>query len=118
ADPERTGGPQAPDATPRGRTLTARLVSRGERCPRTIFRPHFPVVRRIPYSWAVCGPLLAVDARERVGARSATPQVEGGRSSFMSFEEQRMRVWPGHPYPLGATWDGAGVNFALFSEHA
>ena len=29
-----------------------------------------------------------------------------------------MRVWPGRPYPQGATWDGAGVNFALFSEHA
>ena len=29
-----------------------------------------------------------------------------------------MRVWPGAPYPLGATWDGVGVNFALFSEHA
>src|SRR4051812_13514427 len=29
-----------------------------------------------------------------------------------------MRVWPGRPYPLGATFDGAGVNFALFSEHA
>jgi glycogen operon protein len=29
-----------------------------------------------------------------------------------------MRVWPGTPYPLGATWDGVGVNFALFSEHA
>jgi isoamylase len=29
-----------------------------------------------------------------------------------------MRVWPGAPYPLGATWDGEGVNFALFSEHA
>ena len=27
-------------------------------------------------------------------------------------------VWPGTSYPLGATWDGAGVNFALFSEHA
>ena len=27
-------------------------------------------------------------------------------------------VWPGHPYPLGATWDGEGVNFALYSEHA
>jgi len=26
--------------------------------------------------------------------------------------------WPGQPYPLGATWDGKGVNFALFSEHA
>jgi isoamylase len=29
-----------------------------------------------------------------------------------------MKVWPGQPYPLGTTWDGAGVNFALFSEHA
>jgi isoamylase len=29
-----------------------------------------------------------------------------------------MKVWPGKPYPLGATWDGAGVNFALFSENA
>ena len=28
------------------------------------------------------------------------------------------RVWTGAPYPLGATWDGAGVNFALFSENA
>jgi glycogen operon protein len=29
-----------------------------------------------------------------------------------------MRTSPGAPYPLGATWDGAGVNFALFSENA
>ena len=29
-----------------------------------------------------------------------------------------MKVRPGNPYPLGATWDGAGVNFAIFSEHA
>jgi glycogen operon protein len=28
------------------------------------------------------------------------------------------RVLPGTPYPLGATWDGRGVNFALFSAHA
>ncbi|MGC3990073.1 MAG: hypothetical protein QM796_10420 [Chthoniobacteraceae bacterium] len=28
------------------------------------------------------------------------------------------RVWPGRPYPLGATFDGAGVNFAIYSEHA
>jgi len=27
-------------------------------------------------------------------------------------------VWPGRPHPLGATWDGGGTNFALFSEHA
>jgi isoamylase len=29
-----------------------------------------------------------------------------------------LRVWPGQPYPQGATWDGEGVNFAIFSEHA
>src|ERR1019366_4299716 len=29
-----------------------------------------------------------------------------------------MRVWPGTAYPLGATWDGSGTNFALFSEVA
>jgi isoamylase len=29
-----------------------------------------------------------------------------------------MRVWPGQPYPLGAQWDGEGVNFAIFSENA
>ncbi len=27
-------------------------------------------------------------------------------------------VWPGRPYPRGANWDGEGVNFSLFSEHA
>jgi len=27
-------------------------------------------------------------------------------------------VWPGRPYPRGAYWDGEGVNFAIFSEHA
>lgn len=31
---------------------------------------------------------------------------------------RRSRVREGRPYPLGATWDGLGVNFALFSAHA
>ena len=30
----------------------------------------------------------------------------------------QLRVYPGKPSPLGATWDGLGVNFALFSRHA
>src|ERR671910_2245631 len=30
----------------------------------------------------------------------------------------RTTVWPGRPHPLGATWDGSGVNFALFSANA
>ena len=27
-------------------------------------------------------------------------------------------VWPGRPFPLGATWDGEGTNFSVFSENA
>ncbi|NEP87619.1 MAG: glycogen debranching protein GlgX [Okeania sp. SIO2C2] len=27
-------------------------------------------------------------------------------------------LWPGKPYPLGASWDGKGTNFAIFSENA
>lgn len=30
----------------------------------------------------------------------------------------RTTAYPGSPFPLGATWDGEGVNFALFSENA
>ena len=30
----------------------------------------------------------------------------------------RSMIWPGRPDPLGATWDGSGVNFALFSVYA
>ena len=29
-----------------------------------------------------------------------------------------VKTWPGKPYPIGATWTGDGVNFAIFSEHA
>lgn len=29
-----------------------------------------------------------------------------------------MRTWPGTPYPLGASYDGRGTNFSLFSEAA
>ncbi len=32
--------------------------------------------------------------------------------------ESSIQVWPGSAYPLGATYDGAGTNFALFSEVA
>ncbi len=36
----------------------------------------------------------------------------------MSATDHRSRVTEGLPHPLGATWDGLGVNFALFSAHA
>ncbi|WP_291858141.1 glycogen debranching protein GlgX [Marinilabilia sp.] len=31
---------------------------------------------------------------------------------------EKIKVWPGRPYPLGAIYDGEGVNFALFSDNA
>ncbi len=34
----------------------------------------------------------------------------------MNHQAPKPRI--GSPYPLGATWDGAGVNFSIFSEHA
>jgi glycogen operon protein len=37
---------------------------------------------------------------------------------FLFKESVRMPIWPGRPSPLGATWDGRGVNFAVYSEHA
>jgi isoamylase len=27
-------------------------------------------------------------------------------------------VYPGRPYPLGSTWDGEGINFAIYADHA
>ncbi|CAH0999998.1 Glycogen operon protein GlgX [Neolewinella maritima] len=38
------------------------------------------------------------------------------KKSYGKFKD--IEVWPGRPYPLGATWSPAGVNFAIFSEHA
>jgi len=32
--------------------------------------------------------------------------------------DTKAQVWPGRPWPLGAAWDGSGVNFTLFSERA
>lgn len=33
-------------------------------------------------------------------------------------EDVKIITWPGRPYPLGATYDGKGINFALFSDNA
>ena len=46
-------------------------------------------------------------------AAAARPLRRAARSGG-----QMTRVWPGAPAPLGATWDGEGTNFAIFSEHA
>src|SRR5258708_3619521 len=41
-----------------------------------------------------------------------------GRLGTLMTKAAHARIWPGRPYPLGATWDGKGVNFAVFSANA
>ncbi|OGX05591.1 MAG: glycogen debranching enzyme GlgX [Omnitrophica bacterium RIFCSPLOWO2_12_FULL_50_11] len=38
--------------------------------------------------------------------------------AVQAIQDKNVRVRPGRSYPLGATWDGKGVNFTLYSEHA
>ena len=40
------------------------------------------------------------------------------RTKLLYDSGRKIRVQPGFPYPLGASWDGSGVNFAIFSENA
>src|SRR5579862_7782370 len=40
------------------------------------------------------------------------------RTHITTQTKTHSRVAEGQPFPLGATWDGLGVNFALFSSHA
>ena len=46
-----------------------------------------------------------------------TDEPTGGQTHEAGGTTPR-EIWQGRPYPLGATWTGAGVNFALFSENA
>ncbi|HEY6483299.1 MAG TPA: glycogen debranching protein GlgX [Steroidobacteraceae bacterium] len=49
---------------------------------------------------------------------SPEPASPSARSAAQVPERPIRAVWPGQPYPRGATWDGEGVNFSLFSAHA
>src|SRR5690606_5492779 len=48
---------------------------------------------------------------ETIAAARSAPEPVGP-------EARQLRVWPGSPYPVGATWDGAGVNFGIYSQNA
>src|SRR5688500_1827941 len=61
--------------------------------------------------WAIC-------ESGRSKSKSDTSMRLNNLSCRCQYNDARMRLWPGSPSPLGATWDGAGVNFAIFSAHA
>ncbi|MGH8136914.1 MAG: glycogen debranching protein GlgX, partial [Steroidobacteraceae bacterium] len=45
-------------------------------------------------------------------------QTSAARAASQSDTRPIRAVWPGQPYPRGATWDGEGVNFSIFSTNA
>ncbi|MBS1837753.1 MAG: hypothetical protein JST64_08650, partial [Actinobacteria bacterium] len=67
---------------------------------------------------------LAVDPAPRPAARRrdrAVPSAPGAvrvGAAAVIWAGAALRVWPGTPAPLGASWDGAGTNFAVFSGSA
>jgi isoamylase len=60
------------------------------------------------------------DPDATASSKSVAPPSSGRRPGprMLVPAAPRARIWPGEPYPLGATWDGKGVNFALFSANA
>ena len=58
---------------------------------------------------------LRADAPHPAGAPAHAPHV---RTDARTHKKPITAVWPGSPYPRGATFDGEGVNFSLFSQHA
>ena len=40
------------------------------------------------------------------------------QSTLANAKPSKLTVYPGDPYPLGATWDGEGVNFAVYADNA
>ncbi|MBA3935962.1 MAG: glycogen debranching protein GlgX [Planctomycetes bacterium] len=52
------------------------------------------------------------------GTTAAQPTAPSSDSAGVSVHTPRYRLSEGRPYPRGATWDGKGTNFAIFSAHA
>ena len=55
----------------------------------------------------------ASETGSKTGRETGSETGKAGRA-----EPRLATVWPGDPYPLGATYDGAGTNFSVFSEIA
>ncbi len=54
----------------------------------------------------------------RRGERVARRRLRGEDGGARRPDGGHVKLWPGEPFPLGATWDGEGTNFSLFSENA
>src|SRR3569833_254177 len=68
----------------------------------------------------VCFRASASKRRHKGGNQMSTVAAPSKRvtAEGSSTVGKPVRIWPGRPYPLGATWDGKGVNIALYAENA
>src|SRR5690242_475647 len=68
--------------------------------------------------WLARAALLTDRGAVRATPPSFTFTRERPFAPIFVMNHSKTAVWRGQPQPLGATWDGEGVNFALFSERA
>ena len=112
--PGRSGGSEKPVHLGAGRPTTDRTA--------VVMLAH----RTAPYSspWSVPSSSGFVGACQLLpelpkGNETASPVSQSGRSAGTANAGAGCRrLWPGKAYPLGATYDGSGTNFAVFSETA
>ena len=72
---------------------------------------------------ALCGPttrtqspIIVNTRRNLLFSQRLSSEMIGQPLASLPRHAPVLRVLPGSPYPLGSTWDGKGVNFAIFSE--
>ncbi len=70
-----------------------------------------PETNKPQEQWQPAGQPSAKDNSTQAPATGSAPEPVGPA-------DRKLRIWPGKPYPLGATWDGRGTNFALYALNA
>src|SRR5262245_8279395 len=80
--------------------------------------PHYPCHPPSIVGWFITNAGYSFPYKQmRTALKARRPPVDNRTRQFQAFRNH-MKTWPGQPNPLGATWDGRGANFALFSENA
>ncbi len=51
-------------------------------------------------------------------SKNIQPRVGAAQQKRQETSSGGYRLWPGSAYPLGATWDGMGVNFSIYAQNA
>src|SRR5262249_24403031 len=111
-----------PMATRRDPSLPRRLLARGRRTRLGPLesRGAARAARPVPRGEGSLRAALRNGQPGRLGGNPA-PRPPGNRETTMNNPEIQLtpgELWNGALYPLGATWDGEGVNFAVYSRNA